>query len=328
MPGVLFHTHAAENPRELDAVRARPGVASVLGTIFFVLVFMLAMGALVYASGLQAQVSQADLAAEKVSNMRGAESLMLVDNGSSLEAINSGPSSVSINHVVLRFPNGTAYPLPATAVVPAGGILDVSGLVPAGVCSPGAATCASKLDQIEAGNPSGSAVGVVTSLGNSFWYVHSVSAQDGSALTAVATGSVTTSGTKNYVSTGLKVSLSSDTVYVFFVFDSVSPTVGTEQYNFEVHALPSGATLLSACSTFGFPTDAGSYVRCVGSAGKPIGYGFSFGTTPPVYESPGIFGAVEVGSTAGTLQIDIACTANCGSVTLDAGSFIVAQPAG
>jgi hypothetical protein len=303
-------------------------VASVLGTIFFVLIFMLAMGTLVYASSLQFQVSQADLGAEKVSNLRGAESLALIENGSSLDAINGGPNSVSINHVVLRFPNGTVYPLATTAVAPTGGTLAVGGLIPAGVCSPGTATCVSKFDQILIGNPSGSAVGVVTSLGNSFWYVHSESAQGGSALTAVVSSSVTTSGTKNYGSTGLRVSLAANTVYVFYVFASVSPSVGTEQYNFEVHALPSGASLLTVCSTYGYPTDAGSYVKCVSSAGKPIGNGFIFGAAPPAYESPGIFGTVELGSTAGTFQIDIACTANCGSVTLNAGSFMVVQPAG
>jgi len=305
----------------------RRGVASVLGTIFFVLVFMLAMGALAYASGLQAQVSQADLAAEQVSNMRGAESLALVGNASAIDAVNSGPSSVSINHVILRFPNGTVYPLAAAAVVPTGGAVSLMSLIPAGPCSPGSATCASKFDQILAGDPSGSAVGVVTSLGNSFWYTHSAAESGGGALTAVVTSSVTTTGTKNYGPTGLTVPLSGNTEYVFYVFASISPTVGTEQYNFEVHSLPTGATLLTACSTYGYPTDTGSYVRCVSSAGKPIGNGFTFGTLPPIYESPGIFGTLDMGSTPGSLEIDIACTNNCGSVTLNAGSFMVVQPA-
>ena len=305
----------------------RAGVASVLGTIFFVLVFMLAMGALVYATGLQSQVSQADLAAEQVSNMRGAESLALVGNASSLDAVNSGPSSVSINHVILRFPNGTVYPLVAAGVVPTGGTLALTGLIPAGVCSPGSATCASKYDQILAGNPSGSSVGVVTSLGNSFWYTHSGTTSNGGALAAVVSSAVTTTGTK-FISTGMSVPLSSNTVYVFYVFASVSPTDGTEGYNFEVHSLPAGATLLTACSTYGYPTDSGSFVKCVSSAGKPIANGFAFGEPPPAYESPGIFGAVEMGSTPGTLEIDIDCASNCGAVTLNAGSFMVVQPAG
>jgi hypothetical protein len=304
-------------------LRRKKGVASVVGTIFFVLVFMLAMGSLVYASGLQAQVAQADLAVEQVSNMRGAEALSLTGNSSGLDAMNTGPGSVSINHLILRFPNGTVYPLAAGAVVPPGGKLLLTGLVPSGLCSPGTATCISKFDQILAGNPSGSMVGVVTSLGNSFWYAYSSGSSVGGTLVAVASSAVTTSGTKNYGSTGLSVSLSSGKTYVFFVYASVSPSMGTEQYNFEVHSLPAGATLLTACSTYGYPTDVGSFVKCVSTAGKPVANGFTFGTSPPIYESPGIFGTVQMGSTGGSLQIDIACTANCGSVTLGAGSFMV-----
>ena len=300
----------------------------MIGTIFFVLVFMLAMGTLAYASGLQAQVSQADLSADQVSNMRGAESLALVGNSSTVEAVNSGPNSVSINHVILRFPNGTVYPIAAVAVVPTGGTVSLAGLIPAEVCTPGSATCASKFAQILTGNPSGSSVGVVTSLGNSFWFTHTQGESGGEALAAVVFTPVTTSGTKNYAPTGMTVPLSSDTVYVFYVFTSISPSIGTEEYNFEVHALPSGATLLTACSTYGYPADTGSYVRCVDSAGKPIGNGFVFGAPPPIYESPGIFGTVEMGGTSGNLEIDIACTAECGSVTINAGSFMVVQPVG
>jgi hypothetical protein len=315
---------------KLRLMEERPGVASVVGTIFFVLVFMLAMGALVYASGLQSQVSQADLAAQQVSDLRGAESVAFVLNASSLEAVNSGPNSVSVNHVILRFPNGTVYALAATAVVASGGTLSLGGLIPAGICSPGGATCLSKFNQIISGNPGGSSVGVVTSLGNSFWYVHMASAPGGGAqaLASDNTSPVTTSGINNYRSTGLTVTLMSNTAYVFYVFTSISPAIGNEWYTFEVHALPAGATLVTACDTFGYPVDSGFLVNCVSSTGRPIGNGFSFGVSPPVYESPGIFGTVEMGGTSGTLRIDFACTANCGSVTLNAGSFMVAQPIG
>jgi hypothetical protein len=122
--------------------------------------------------------------------------------------------------------------------------------------------------------------------------------------------------------------LASNATYVFYAFTSMSPSYGTEQYDFEIHALPPGAILLNACSTLGYPSDVGTYVKCVASTGKPVANGFSFGTTPPAYASPGIFGSIVTGGTSGLFEIDFACVAHCGSVTMNPGSFVVVQPAG
>ena len=145
-------------------------MASVLGTVVFVMVFMLSLGSLAYVSGLEAQTSQAQLQAQAVAAARAGESLSFGGSQSQLYVQNSGPATVDLNHVVLRYPNGTAYALAAAAVVPTGMQVAVSPLVPPGVCTPGTATCLSKYDAIVAGAAPGASVGVVTSQGNVFWY--------------------------------------------------------------------------------------------------------------------------------------------------------------
>jgi hypothetical protein len=153
-------------------LKSRRGVASILGTVVFVLVFMLALGAMAYASGVQSQASQAEEQAQGVAALRSTEALSF-STQSGLEALNGGQGTVYVNHVILRFPNGTVYSFPAVEAIPVGGEAPVEPLIPAGVCSPGAATCLSKYEQIVSGTPAGSSVGVLTSLGNVFWYTYS-----------------------------------------------------------------------------------------------------------------------------------------------------------
>lgn len=148
----------------------RKGVASVVGTVIFVVVFMLALGTLAFASGMQAQASQAEAQAQGVAAMKAEESVTFAATQGGLEAVNGGPDSVALNHLVLRFPNGTVYALAASAVIPTGGETALLPLVPQGVCTPGTATCVSKYGSIVSGAAAGASVGVVTSLGNAFWY--------------------------------------------------------------------------------------------------------------------------------------------------------------
>jgi hypothetical protein len=340
-------------------LRSRRGVASVVGTVFFILIFMLALGSLAYASGLQAQSSAVRDSAVQVASQRGAEDLVYVRQGSALYVTNEGPSTSDLNHIILKFPNGTVYAPAVKAALPTGGALSVQSLVPLGTCLPGTATCLSKYSQIVSGNPPGSEVGMVTSLGNVFWYAYQSSqvtwssvtgfpaacptgesiSQLGSSPTCVAGGGIdswakataTTSGTNKYSSTGLVVVLPANGTYGFFVFTAMEPTIGIEGYNFEVHALPAGASLTIACAPLSYPEGGGNNpTNCVSSAGVPIAElsNLQFGTSPPVYETPGIFGVVKMGTTGGNLQIDFSCTANCGSVSLKAGSFMVVQPLG
>jgi hypothetical protein len=337
----------------------RRGVASVIGTVVFVLVFMMALGSMAYTTGVQEQALASQQQAQQAAARRLVEDLTFSIGASGPVATDDGPTTVFVNHIVLKFPNGTVYPLAASSSVSAGGSVLVQAMVPGGVCSPGTATCLSKYKQIASGNPPGSSVGVVTSMGNSFWYVYSANKVNWNSLTgfpkACAAGkavnqlnttltclsvgsitswakaSVTTSGTGRYSSTGLAVTLPANASYAFYVFTAIEPSFGVESYDFEVHALPAGATLIIACSPMAHPTGGGNQpTNCVTSAGTPVAApgNLGFGVSPPVYATPGLFGVVSLGGTGGTLQIDFACTANCGGVTLKAGSFMLVQPLG
>jgi hypothetical protein len=342
---------------ELRRARSRPGVASVIGTIFFVFVFMLALGALAYQSGVQSQASYAQQVAVQEAARRGAESLSFSNTTSGLLATDEGPTSVQVNHVVLKFANGTVYALAASTSIPSGGSTLVQPLIPGGACSPGAASCLSKYRTVVSLKSPGSSVGLVTSMGNSFWYSPAqtqvywssltgfppacpagqsvnqinttVRCVSGGAIGVWAKAPVTTSGTGKYGSTSLGVVLGANGSYAFYAFTALSPSVGNEKYNFEVHSLTAGATLVIACTPMSFPTGGGNQpTNCVSSAGAPIALTnqLAFGVAPPVSTTPGLFGVVTMGATGGTLQIDFACTANCGSVTLKAGSFMLVQP--
>lgn len=334
-------------------------MASVIGTVFFVVVFMLALGSMAYASGIQSQTNAAEAQAQLNASRRGAEVLTFTTGPTGLVATDDGPTSVVVNHLVLRYPNGTVYSLSASATVSTGGAASVQSLVPSGVCSPGTATCLSKYKQIVSGNPAGSAVGLVTSMGNTFWYAYSSNQVSWSSLTGFppacpagetisklnttltcsvigsltswASATVASGAVGKYSSTGLSVPLSANTKYAFYVFVAIEPTLGTESYNFEVHALPAGASLLIACTPMSYPTGGGSEpTNCVTSPDTPIGAynNLAFGVAPPVFATPGIFGVVSVGASPGTLQIDFACTAFCGGVNVEAGSFMLVQPVG
>ncbi len=320
---------------------------------------MMALGSLAYVSGLQAQAAQAEQQAQQVASRRVAESITFGSGPSGLTALDNAPTTIVVNHVILKFPNGTVYSLSASAAISTGGKAAVQGLIPSGVCSPGTATCLSKYKQIVSGNPPGSTVGLVTSMGNTFWYGYSSTQVSWSSLTGfpaacptgqsinklnttltcVAGGTmaarvsapVSTSGTNNYGSTSLAVALSANTVYAFYAFTAIEPTFGVEYYNFEVHALPAGAVLIIACTPMSDPVGGGNQpTRCVTSTGTPIAAAnnLAFGVSPPVFATPGLFGMISVGGTGGTLQIDFACTGNCGAVTIQAGSFILVQPVG
>lgn len=331
----------------------------MVGTVIFILVFMMALGSLAYASGLQQQTAAAQESALQMASQRGAESIALVITTGGLLATNEGPATASVNHVLLRYPNGTVYSISAAVSIPSGGSAPVQSLVPDVTCSPGAATCASKYSQILEGNPPGSSVGLVTGLGNTFWYTRQNGEVDwrsivefpprcpaGEAVSQVNTtlgcapeGSITswdrtqisTGAAGQYSSSGLAVSLPANVTYAFYAFTIVEPTIGIEHYNFEVHPLSAGASLVIACAPMSDAEGGGDIpTDCVDTAGAPIAAQnrLSFGVAPPVYETPGLFGVVSSGPGGTTLQIDFACTGECGSVTLMAGSFMVAQVLG
>jgi len=94
------------------------------------------------------------------------------------------------------------------------------------------------------------------------------------------------------------------------------------------YRVPADASLVIACAPMSDPEGGGNLpTNCVDTAGTPIAAqnSLSFGVAPPVYATPGLFGVVSSGREGMTLQIDFACTSNCGSVTLMAGSFMIVQ---
>ncbi len=144
-----------------------------MGTIIFIVVFMLALGTLAYSEALQTQASQAEQQAQGVDALRASESLTFITSSGTLEAVNGGGATVLVNHVILRYPNGTVYSFAASAAIPAGGETPVPPLIPASACSPGNTTCSSRYEEITSGNPPGSSVGLLTSFGDVFWYTAS-----------------------------------------------------------------------------------------------------------------------------------------------------------
>lgn len=306
----------------------RKGVASVIGTLLFVVVLVAALGAQAFMSSLQAQSSQISQEAQQLSARRNGEVLSITSPAGGPTVTNVGGESSKVISFVLRYPNGTAFDPGESFVLSSGASTTLGALVPAGTC--GGSTCLSKYNKIVSGAaPAGSMVGIVTSLGNVVWYAPSAYPQaDPSGSGERTTADQTTSGTNVYISTGLTVSLSANTAYSFFAFTAVTPATGIEKYDFEIHSLPAGATLVIACSPMSYPVGGGNQAtNCVSSTGTPVAAvnNLGFGVSPPVYATPGLFGTVVVGGTAGTLQIDFACTASCGSVTVKAGSFIVVQ---
>jgi len=145
----------------------------VVGTLIFVFVLMMAMGAQLYMSGLQAQASLADGQAQQVQQLRGEESLAYTFSAPGLTVMNGGRSTAEVVGMYVRDPNGSVYSAPAfpPAFIPAGSEAPVAELVPSGVCLPsGTSSCLARYSAAVRAPGAGYEVGLTTSLGNTFWY--------------------------------------------------------------------------------------------------------------------------------------------------------------
>ncbi len=142
-------------------------MASVIGTILFVIVLVAALGAQEYMSSLQEQSSQGSQQAQQLLNQKGAEILVYSTPAAGLTVTNKGGVSSNVVKVVLKFGNGTVYTFPEATLLPSGASVLARSLIPGGSC--GGATCVQKYDSILSGAAPGSLVGLVTSLGNTFW---------------------------------------------------------------------------------------------------------------------------------------------------------------
>ena len=152
----------------MNPLRRRRGVASVIGTMLFVLVLMAGLGAVAYVYSLQGQSSQAAQQAQQLLNQKGRESLTYQAlSGGVLAVANAGSSASTIRYVILRFANGSVYQFTPNLVLGSGSLLSIPSLIPSQNC--GLSTCLSKYDTILASTNAGNSVGVVTALGNVFW---------------------------------------------------------------------------------------------------------------------------------------------------------------
>jgi hypothetical protein len=306
--------------------RRRKGVASIIGTVLFIVVLMAGLGAQVYLSSVQAQSAQAAQQALLLVNQRNLESLVFSGSGAAgLSVTNAGTVTSAVIAIILKYANnGTVYspsssPLPAS--VPSGSSQVVQSMVPTGNCG-ASSTCVSRYNAMVAGTSSG-AVGLVTSLGNTFWYNPFSAVPAGSSSLVRTTSDATTSST-TVRSTGLFFALSANTNYAFVAYTEVICGSCVEKFDFQIHALPAGSSLPIVCTDISNEAGANLPGGCVTSTGTDIHdtTGFSFGALGEQWLVT-ITGVVVVGGTGGTLQIDFHCTSNCGSVTLKTGAFMV-----
>jgi hypothetical protein len=332
--------------------KRRRGIASIVGAIIFLLILMMAIGAQAYISGLQAQSSAIGAQAQQNEGRHLLESLSYVVVGSGPTVTNSGGSEVKLVAMLLKFSNGTVYDLnpgsvPPFAVtyLPASLNIPIQPMVPNGNC--GSSSCLRKYQSIVGNITSGNALGLVTGMGNTFWYPNSLInwsqltgfpgscppgqsvIQISTALACAASGGPMTSRVKSdqtltysptgpfgYTPTTLTISISANNVYDFMAFLEVTGIAGATSTNFEIHSLPSGASVLLAC---GFVVS--STGGCQTGAGTPIFSPQPTNVNPALLE---IWGTVSVGGTAGNLQLDFLIP-SATSVTLKAGSFMWAQ---
>lgn len=243
----------------------RRGVASLVGTMFFVIVFVIALGAQAYVSGLQKESGDAVEQAQQVLVRKGAESLTFTGAGASVQAWNGGGATENVQYIVLRFANGTTYSLSAvTASIPPGGSRTVASMVPSGAC--GGTTCTQKFDLIATGSAQGS-IGAVTSLGNSFWLTPLSSQTGGDEATYWTTAKQSTSSTSYIPITGLGFTGASGGFYLVHVQIGYYQTTATSPGISFAASFPAGATML-ACGGIDNPD---ATVQCTGSANTPIG---------------------------------------------------------
>jgi len=311
--------------------RERRGVASVLGILFFLVIFMLAIGALAYTSMLQAQAAQATQQAEQVSAWHAQEGLQFSNGQSGLVAMDTGPTSIQVNHLILKYLNGTVYSLSASASIPQEGTLQVQPLVSTVVCSPGTATCLAKYQQIVKGNPSGSAVGLLTSLGNTFWYSLTSTAPADPTLYYWTTSTQSISSTTFSPISGLSFTGASGTEYLVTIdlvyYQSSSTYQGV---TFAISA-PGGTTTFLECGGVQLP-DAGEICTTAPNTSiGPTAFGgnavinadYCVGTSE---ECPFVANAIVSFSSSATFSIEWETAQSSITGYLLANSFISATP--
>jgi hypothetical protein len=302
----------------------RRGIASILGMLFMALLFMVAIGAQVYISGLQAQSSQLAAQAGQREAAHSDENLGFTNTPTGLYAANGGPTSETLVAMILKFENGTVYnlnsastPAFAQVVVPSSYSVAVQGIVPAGTCSPGTSSCLSKYTTlVKGGAVSGRAVGLVTSLGNTFWYAPASSQWDLPA-SALRTGPTQSTTSTSFVQIqGLSFTASPNAFYevsisLVYYFQPAANFPNAVTFAISV---PPGSTFVACGGADITPTTSGDQWLgnlCVYTADTSLGYTYDPIGAPLVYcdvaASPCQFvekAYVTFGQSGGTFQLE------------------------
>jgi hypothetical protein len=183
---------------------------------------MAALGAQAYMSSLQAQSSQAVQQAQNVAAQKANELLSYSTPSSGLTVTGSGPTTTKVIAMILKYPNGTVYTFSESTLLPAGTSLQVVLIVPSGNC--GTAICLSKYNSIVSGIVTGSAMGLVTSLGNVFWYNPGQSSSN-SAFPVISLGNSCTFSTNAMAGFGVQITpRSTGDILVVVHGDAYGPT--------------------------------------------------------------------------------------------------------
>ncbi|QQG49006.1 MAG: hypothetical protein HY247_01435 [archaeon] len=305
-------------------VLRRRGVSSVLGVLFLALVFLVAIGTQTYLSGLQAQSSRAQGQAAQRDSQRAREGIDFGGGPSSLSATNTGAATETEVAMIMKFENGTIYnlnqgstPVFSPVSLTAGGRVLLQPLVPSGTCTPGTATCLSKFNSIVSGGAvPGRELGLVTSLGNVFWYQPSGGSlgQGSGQFFHIGTPQSTSATTWTAIA-GLSFTGSANTFYEVELYLGYYQSVGASQGVFFSIGVPSGTTFLFCGGMFysdpSFSTGGHAGEECTGGPSTSLGPTTNTQTTCIASVGACQFAGtamVAFGATAGQFQVQFETT--------------------
>jgi len=157
----------------------RKGIASIVGTLFFALTFLAAVGTFMYIEGAQTQYNQAVQNAQATVDQHQRESLtyQAFPNGT-LAIENTGTSSSQLVAAILKLANGSVFSFSQASSIGSNALEPVPALIPMNQ-NCGTSTCLSRYNYILGSSNSGDSIGIVTSLGNVFWLKPATAVQTG-----------------------------------------------------------------------------------------------------------------------------------------------------
>ncbi len=294
--------------------------------MIFMFVLLVAVGAEAYVTGQQSQSAVAVQQALQVADQRGSEKITFFSSAGNVYASNSGPVTAKVATVLLRFANGSVFTVPGDSPVPSGASLLLQPLVGSGNC--GSTSCLKRYNAIASGAALGS-VGLLTSLGNTFWYVPSAGGSSG-VQTYWTSGLQSTTSTTFVRVAGLSFAGTQGAKYEVTLIIGYYQSATTAPGISIGFSVPSGTTLL-ACGGIQYPD---APLGCTTSANTPIGATIFPGNSQiqanycTVPSSPCVYAAtllVAMGSASGTCQVvfEVSGTTT-GTVTGD--SFMQVSP--